>query len=99
MHSRRKEYEIALAHYEEALKLQQASLPSDHPDIARTLHNLARLHDLQGNTDLANDCLQRANDAIGRNLSEQHPLRSLIAEFVPGNGNAITEDEVITMRF
>ncbi|CAF3998940.1 unnamed protein product [Rotaria sordida] len=42
-------YQMALEEYEAAIKLQEASLPSNHPDIARTLHNLAIVHAHQGN--------------------------------------------------
>ena len=98
VHSRRKEYEIALVHYQEALTLQQASLPTDHPDIARTLHNLAQLHALQGNTEKANNTLQQANSTIGLTLSSQHPLRSILAESIVGKINLNVEDEVIIVR-
>ncbi|CAF1283320.1 unnamed protein product [Rotaria sordida] len=42
-------YQMALEEYEAAIKLQETSLPSNHPDIARTLHNLAIVHAHQGN--------------------------------------------------
>ncbi|CAF1200789.1 unnamed protein product [Rotaria sordida] len=42
-------YQMALEEYEAVIKLQETSLPSNHPDIARTLHNLAIVHAHQGN--------------------------------------------------
>ena len=45
------DYDHARIEYEFALELQEKALPADHPDIARTLHNLAvvysYLHDVQ----------------------------------------------------
>ncbi|CAF1557275.1 unnamed protein product [Adineta steineri] len=98
VHLKRKEHEIALIHYQEALALQQASLPSDHPDIARTLHNIATCHDLQGNTEIANGCKEQAINTVGRTLNAQHPLRSLLAQMVITKVNADAEEEVITVR-
>ncbi|CAF3524876.1 unnamed protein product [Rotaria socialis] len=43
------EYTKACSEYESALKLQEASLLGDHPDIGRKLHNLAVVHTCLGN--------------------------------------------------
>lgn len=64
----------AVEEYEAALKLQEASLPSNHPYIAQTLENLARVHVRQKNLDEAKICLKRAEESAREYLKVNHPL-------------------------
>ena len=66
--------------YDEALKLQEASLPGDHPDVARTLHNLAVVHAHRGDMDTAKGYLERAEDTASRTLSAKHPVMTLLSK-------------------
>lgn len=74
------QYELAREEYENALKLQQASLPHDHPDIARTLHNLVLLFQRQQKFELAREYLERAEEIASRSVSMRHPLMIKINE-------------------
>ena len=49
------QYELALEEYQDALKLQKTLLPHDHPDITRTSHNIAVVHEHQRNIEAEND--------------------------------------------
>ena len=69
---------MALKEYSEALKLQESSLPADHPDIARTLHNLAVVQMHRDRVLEAKEYLERAEATAGRTLPVEHPLISLL---------------------
>jgi tetratricopeptide (TPR) repeat protein len=71
---------MALEEYESALKIQESSLPGDHPDIARTLHNLAVVHAHRGNMDAAKEYLERAEETAGKTLSGKHPVMTLLGK-------------------
>ncbi|CAF5195811.1 unnamed protein product, partial [Rotaria sp. Silwood1] len=73
-----RDYSKACEEYEIALKLQQQLLSSDHPDIARTLHNLALVQTHFGNIEQAKQYLERAEEIAGHTLSSKHPVVSLI---------------------
>ncbi|CAF1320554.1 unnamed protein product [Rotaria sordida] len=50
----------------------------DHPDIARTLHNLAVVQTHLGNIEQARQYLERAEETAGRTLPSKHPVMSLL---------------------
>lgn len=72
------DYEKARIEYEFALELQVKALPSDHPDIARTLHNLAVVYSHLHETEKAKEYLERAQETAKRTLSEKHPMMALL---------------------
>lgn len=72
--------DLALVEYESALKLQQGSLPIDHPDIARTLHNLAVVYVQRKDFVKAREYLERAEETAGRTLSNRHPVMTLVSK-------------------
>jgi Tfp pilus assembly protein PilF len=72
------DYEKALEQYESALKIQESSQPSDHPDVAVTLHNLAVVQARQGNNNEAKEYLERAEEIAGQTLSLKHPFMTLL---------------------
>src|SRR5207237_9480256 len=59
---------------QEALRLQEENLGSTHADLARTLHALARLHEMAKQNDQAVAALQRAVDILQAVL-EPHDVR------------------------
>jgi tetratricopeptide (TPR) repeat protein len=81
-------FDMALTEYENALRLQESSLPADHPDIARTLHNLALAHLHQGDADKYRESIERAESTAVRMLKKQHPMLTLLST----TKNAMVED-------
>ena len=73
------EYKLAQQEYESALELQK-SLPSDHPDIARTLHNLAVVQANRGMMEQAQEYLERAEETARKTLSGKHPIMGFLSK-------------------
>jgi len=67
-------YEKALEEYENALQIQELSLPGNHLDLARTLHYLSIVQTRQGDNKQAKQYLERAEQIAARTLSKKHPL-------------------------
>ena len=80
MHLAAGQLDMALTEYESALRLQEASLPADHPDIARTLHNLAVIYVHRKDFVKAKEYLERAEETAGRTLSNKHPVMALVSK-------------------
>ena len=74
------QYDLSLLEYQGALELQEASLPGDHPDIARTLHNIAVVYAHRGDLIRAKEYLDRAEDTAKRMLSSKHPVMNLLGK-------------------
>lgn len=74
------QYDLSLMEYQSALELQEASLPADHPDIARTLHNIAVIYSYQGDLIKSREYLDRAEDTAKRMLSNKHPVMNLLGK-------------------
>ena len=72
------DHDMAFKEYSEALKLQETSLPADHPDIARTLHNLAVVQMHRDRVLEAKEYLDRAESTASRTLPVEHPLIVLL---------------------
>lgn len=72
------DYNKAREEYEAALKIQQASLPTDHLDIIRTLHNIAVVYVWEGKIELAKEYLKRVEEMASRTVSATHPIMKLI---------------------
>ena len=71
---------IALDEYNQALHMQEETLPNDHPDIARTLYDLALVQIRLDHPIEARDYFQRAIDIGGQTLSVTHPFMRLITD-------------------
>lgn len=74
------QYDLAAVEYKNALELQIGSLPADHPDIARTLHNIAVVYAHQGDLIQAKEYLERAEETASRMLSNKHPVMNLLGK-------------------
>jgi tetratricopeptide (TPR) repeat protein len=72
------DYEKAFEEYENALKIQEQSLPGNHQDIVRTLHNLAVVQAQRGNMEQAKEYLERAEATASRTLPSKHPIMTLL---------------------
>jgi tetratricopeptide (TPR) repeat protein len=71
---------IALDEYNQALQMQEESLPNNHPDIARTLYDLALVQIRLGQRTEARDYFQRAIHIADQTLSVTHPFMRLITD-------------------
>lgn len=65
--------EEAERRYRQALRLKEALLGPDHPDVAVTLHNLGVLRNSQGADDEAVALLQRALGILAASFEAGHP--------------------------
>jgi tetratricopeptide (TPR) repeat protein len=74
IHLRRGELDEAFDNFKSALEIQRKTLPNDHPDIVRTLHNLAMVYRRQGNDEKARESFQQAEDIANRTLPALHPI-------------------------
>ena len=74
------EYDLAKEEYENALKLQEQALPADHPDVARTLHNLAVVCSNRHDMEKAKEYLERAEETASHMLSAKHPLMIMLKQ-------------------
>jgi tetratricopeptide (TPR) repeat protein len=66
-------YALAEPWYEQCLKVVQARLGEQHPDVATSLNNLAYLYNLQGRYNEAEPLYLQALELRKRLLGEQHP--------------------------
>ncbi len=69
---------MALKEYEDALNIQKMSLPSDHPSIAQTLHNIATIHGHQENTNKAKIDLEHAQSIKNQTFALKDPIIQLL---------------------
>lgn len=53
-------YEEAQAIYQESISIRENSLGRDHPDVAKSLHELAQLYKTIGKFNQSELCLKRA---------------------------------------
>ncbi len=67
-------YPEAISLAEQVLKLREKVLGPDHPEVAKSLNNLAALYNLRGNYTKAEPLLQRAIAILEKNLGPDHPL-------------------------
>lgn len=58
----------------------EASLPKEHPDIARTLNNIAVVYRAIGDPIEAKNYLDRVDETLGKTLSTGHPLIVTLAQ-------------------
>ena len=66
-------YEEAVAHYEVALREQEAMLGEEHPSVGRTISNRAEALKALGDLRGAEEAYQRAIAVFTRSLGPQHP--------------------------
>lgn len=97
VHLKRGEFDLALEQYTNALALQESALPGDHPDIARTLHNMAQVHKLRGDPEQSYSCLERAKETVNKTLNAQHPLVQALLSCAP-KSEFIEDEECIITR-
>ena len=71
---RRGELDKAYNNFKAALEIQQKSLPNDHPDIVRTLHDLAMVYKRQGKDESACASFQQAENVASRTLRPELPI-------------------------
>ncbi|MCH9685727.1 MAG: tetratricopeptide repeat protein [Deltaproteobacteria bacterium] len=67
------EYAEALTLLEEAVGIQEVSLPDNHPDVAMTMTNIARLYWIAKDTDAAAKASRRALAIFTALLGPDHP--------------------------
>jgi tetratricopeptide (TPR) repeat protein len=72
------DYEKAHIEYEQAIKLLETALPDDHPDLARSIHNIGLTYERQGNIQNAIQYFDQAMNIAQGTLSSEHPLINLI---------------------
>ena len=70
--------DAALEKYHQAIKLLETALPGDHPDVARSIHNLGLVYERQDNMPKATESFDQALSIAERTLSAEHPLFILI---------------------
>jgi tetratricopeptide (TPR) repeat protein len=66
-------YPSALPFCQRALAIEERTLGHDHPDVAKSLSNLASIYDKQGNYDEALPLFKRALAIEERTLGRDHP--------------------------
>ena len=66
-------YAAARPYYEQALEINRKVLGEEHPDMARSLNNLAKLYFYEGNLQEAEDFMNRAVMIFEKILGSQHP--------------------------
>ena len=74
------QYDKALNEYQTALQIQEQLLPIDHPDIIRTMHNLAVIHIHLGSSPKAKEFLARAEETAVQMFSAEHPMMTLLGK-------------------
>ena len=89
-------YEEAMSFLEKALAMREESLGTDHPDVARSLNNLALLYVAQGAYAKAEPLFQRSLQILEKSLSPDHPevgqsLRNLAGLYVAQGAYAKAE--------
>jgi CHAT domain-containing protein/Tfp pilus assembly protein PilF len=67
-------YPEAISLAERVLELREKALGRDHPEVAKSLNNLAALYNLRGNYTKAEPLLQRAIAILEKSLGPDHPL-------------------------
>ncbi len=72
------DYDKALEEYSQAMKLLETALPADHPDLARSIHNIGLTYERQGDLEKAIQYFDQAKDIAQRTLSDEHPFINLI---------------------
>ena len=73
MYQAQGKYAEAEAHYKRALAIREAKLGKDHPDVARTLNNLADVYEAQGKYAEAEAHYKRALAIREAKLGKDHP--------------------------
>jgi tetratricopeptide (TPR) repeat protein len=68
-----KQHSMALEFHEKARTIREKSLPSTHPDLAGTQHNLANVYKEMKQYKLAYEHAQRAVEIAQQKLPEKHP--------------------------
>jgi tetratricopeptide (TPR) repeat protein len=63
-----------------ALEIRKATLPENHPDLARSYNNVGYTYFALGNLEEALRCTQQAVAIAEISLSEGHPSRTLYQE-------------------
>jgi tetratricopeptide (TPR) repeat protein len=68
-----RKYSKALESFEKSLELKQATLPSDHPDLANTYNHIGLVHWNMGEYSKALPCYERAVEIGQRAFPQNHP--------------------------
>ena len=67
--------------HQRALAIRERSLgPAEHPDIARSLNNLAALYHVQGRLADAEPLFERALAIVEKALGPEHPTTRMIQD-------------------
>jgi len=72
------QYDAAIDEYSRALKIQETTLPSNHPDKARTMLNIGLAYAYQDDMIKATEYFNHAADIALQTLPLEHPLVCLI---------------------
>jgi tetratricopeptide (TPR) repeat protein/CHAT domain-containing protein len=77
-------YTEAIPVAQEALRVAEATLGPEHPDVARSLNNLARLYDAQGKYAEAEPLFQQALRILEKALGPDHPYVAALLNNLAG---------------
>ena len=72
------DYEKALPLYNRALDIVEKKLGQKHPNVARSLNNLAGLYDNMGDYEQALPLYNRALDIVEKKLGQKHSYTVII---------------------
>ncbi|CAF3638857.1 unnamed protein product, partial [Rotaria socialis] len=67
------EYSEALKYYERANKINQQSLPANHPRIASDYNNIGAVYDNMGEYSKALEFYEKSNKTYEKSLPSNHP--------------------------
>ncbi|CAF1638517.1 unnamed protein product [Adineta ricciae] len=67
------DYKMAIEYYEKALKIQETTLPSNHPSLATSYSNIALVYDKMGEYSKALSFFEKALEIEEKTLPSNHP--------------------------
>ncbi|CAF0843630.1 unnamed protein product [Adineta steineri] len=74
------DYPKALSYYEKDLAIGQQSLPSNHPDLAKSYNNIGLVYENMGNYLKAHSFYERAVEIGQQSLPTNHPNLKMYRE-------------------
>ena len=72
------DYSKALTSFEQALAIQNQSLPFNHPDFAITYNNIASIYSSVDDYSKARSFIERAMEVAQHSLSPEHPFVQML---------------------